>query len=323
MIIQDASRLRTFWAKVFTALLFFPFPDFRRAAREALSHRSAGEVLSAALGYCFGRRKTFKYALGVLACCKDEGDSLLEWVEYYLLQGVEHFWLYNNDGTDRSEELLKPYIDRGLVTWIDWPGRQQQLEMYNDGILRCRKEARWVAIVDLDEFIVPKDGRRLVDILRDFKNISQLLIPWVAYGSSGRKTRGEGLVIERFTKHAKAPANMTKAIVNPRVVLCAWVHHSFVCGKTVDETGRRLHTGEMLREACNIGTCRLLQVNHYLVKSYEEFLAKRRRGDAYFAKNGFDDAFFKACDVNDVDDSELMREYARAIRERLGFPPRV
>ena len=37
-----------------------------------------------------------KYFLAICAIFKNEGKFLKEWLNYYLLAGVEHFYLYNN-----------------------------------------------------------------------------------------------------------------------------------------------------------------------------------------------------------------------------------
>ena len=101
--------------------IFFP-KEKRNNMRNIFFREGILKFISLNIRCKFKKNKKYKYYLSVLACCKDEGDYIQEWVEYYLLQGVEHFYLYNNNGTDNSKELLKPYIDAGLITWIDWPG---------------------------------------------------------------------------------------------------------------------------------------------------------------------------------------------------------
>ena len=45
-------------------------------------------------------KNLFPYDLAVVAIFKDEGRYLREWLDYHLLAGVEHFYLYNNDSAD-------------------------------------------------------------------------------------------------------------------------------------------------------------------------------------------------------------------------------
>ena len=44
--------------------------------------------------------------LSVVAIMKNEKPYLKEWLEYHLMQGVEHFYLCDNDSTDGSKEYL-------------------------------------------------------------------------------------------------------------------------------------------------------------------------------------------------------------------------
>ncbi len=291
--------------------LFFPKKK-RNKVRTNLFKAGILKVVYTALRCKFFKTKKYKYYLSVLACCKDEGDYIQEWVEYYLLQGVEHFYLYNNNGTDKSQELLKPYIEAGLITWIDWPGKCQQVNMYNDGIKRCRKETYWLAIVDLDEFIVPLNDKTLSQNMHEYEPYSQLLINWVIYGSSGLEKKEEGLVIERFTKHHDSVWPLMKSVVKPDYVVSADVHFCHVIGKMVDE-----HHLEQYGFGVSNPTVDILRVNHYVIKSKEEYAAKQKRGDPTKIDSDFTDEFFAFHDHNEIEDRELMQKYIPLIKENI------
>jgi len=113
----------------------------------------------------------YSYKLAIGALFKNEARWLKEWIEYHRLIGVEHFYLYNNDSSDNYEEVLAPYVHAGIVDLIPWnsgsapwvdPGSEDpywvgfQLTAYNDCMKRALGRACWVAIIDIDEFIVPK-----------------------------------------------------------------------------------------------------------------------------------------------------------------------
>ena len=187
--------------------------------------------------------------------------------------------------------------------------------MYKDGILRSRYETRWLMIVDLDEFMMATDKRRLADVLPAYEDYNQLLVYWMCYGSSGHKTKTPGLVIERFTWHREKPEILTKAVLWPLAVVRVHVHSSDVLGKTADEHKNNL-TGQKERRP----SIDLLRVNHYLVKSWEEYLEKKKRGDVYFDFNPSlqTDRYFTVNDCNEVEEPDLMTDYVRRINERIG-----
>lgn len=59
-----------------------------------------------------------------------------EWIEFNHIVGVDHFFLYNNNSEDNYEEIIEPYVKKGIVTLIQWPKNQAQMECYNDCIFK-------------------------------------------------------------------------------------------------------------------------------------------------------------------------------------------
>ena len=81
--------------------------------------------------------KTMGYYFSVAALYKGEEDYIVEWIEYHLLMGVQHFFLFSNEGCIednllgreklRSQILLQPtrpylapYVNAGVVTINDF-----------------------------------------------------------------------------------------------------------------------------------------------------------------------------------------------------------
>ena len=101
-------------------------------------------------------KNLFLYDLAVVAIFKDEGRYLKEWLDYHLLAGVDHFYLYNNYSSDDYKEILAPYVEKNLVTLTEWPGKFMMYPAYEDAIEKFRFDCRYMAFIDLDEFIFPK-----------------------------------------------------------------------------------------------------------------------------------------------------------------------
>ena len=55
------------------------------------------------------------YYLSVLAIFKNETMNLKMWIDHYLWQGVEHFYLIDNGSTDKPLAILKEYIDNSEI----------------------------------------------------------------------------------------------------------------------------------------------------------------------------------------------------------------
>ena len=256
----------------------------------------------------------FKYNIAMTCIAKNEGDYFREWIEYHKLIGVEHFYVYNNNTEDNTKEILQEYINKGLVTWIDWPevSKNAQDNAYRDAVAKFKNETRWMAVIDLDEFMVLKKHKSLSEFMKDYKDYAQISLQWVTYGSSGHKKKPEGLVLENFKAHAKEPEITPKSIFNPRVTVDCGAHWMYVCGPWVDEDKKDYFGSE--KNKVNIA-----QVNHYVIKSEEEFYHRKApKGCVDADQQKFKDLakFFADSDKNDVVD-DLMIRYVEKLKKVL------
>ncbi|MDE6610094.1 MAG: glycosyltransferase family 92 protein [Muribaculaceae bacterium] len=245
-----------------------------------------------------------RYYLAVCAIAKNEGSYMKEWIEWHRSKGVEKFYIYDNESTDCTKDVLAPYIESGLVEYTYQPGRKQQLAAYDDCFEKHRTDARWIAVIDLDEFIVPVKDNTIPDFLRRMEDYASVEINWLVYGSGGAKSKEPGGVMERFRKHSRPDHILNyhvKSIVDPRRV-CSMVgcHEAArIEGKAGDSHGNRIT--RCFRD--RMPQQDVIRINHYAVKSYEEFLQKRARGRARV--NSLRDlSYFAEYDLNDIDDRD-------------------
>ncbi|MDE5981319.1 MAG: glycosyltransferase family 92 protein [Bacteroidaceae bacterium] len=243
-----------------------------------------------------------RYYLAVCAIAKNEGPYFKEWIDWHLSMGVDKFYIYDNESTDDTREVLEPYIRNGLVDYIQFPGRKRQLPAYDDCFRRHRTNARWIAVIDLDEFIVPVKDKTIPDFLRRMEGAAVVEINWLVYGSGGAMKKEPGGVIERFRKHALPDHILNrhvKSIVNPRKICSMIGCHEVarISGHAVDSHGQPLTKSFRDRTPQQD----VIRINHYAIKSYEEFQDKRARGRA--RTNTFrDDDYFRRFDLNDIED---------------------
>lgn len=256
--------------------------------------------------------KQFKYFASIACIIKNEGPYLKEWIEYHKLIGVEHFYVYDNESTDTTKEILKPYIDSGMVTYIYYPGRDKQDAAYLDACRKYGDETKWMVVIDLDEFIVLHKTRNLREFMAEFSEVSQVSLHWVIYGSSGFEKKPDGLVLENFKGHARFADFTPKSIFNPRAVADTWPHYMWVCGKWVNENHQEFG-------GFSENSIQKAQVNHYVIKSWEEFYNRKvARGRANGSSSYGNDLreYFNKYDKNDVYD-ELMLPYVEQLKSIL------
>ena len=273
-------------------------------------------------------KNLFPYDLAVVAILKNEAPYLREWLDYHLLAGVEHFYLYDNDSTDNQAEVAAPYVKAGLVDYFPLPGKAMQYAAYNDAVKRFKFQSRYMAFIDCDEFIYPKTNRSIVEVVDEIlsrvPNAAGLGINWQIFGSNGQEkadyTRG---VLERFTR--RAPYNWVvplkennlpggnahvKTIANPRRIIFVGSPHCpsfFEKFYPVNEDGVIFY-----RHFNNPVTAQKIAVNHYYTKSREEFNLKQSRGRADFNVKYKNDWFDMYDRNEELDDGILKYRAARA-----------
>jgi hypothetical protein len=271
------------------------------------------------------------HRLAVCAVCKNESFYLREWLEYHMLVGVEHFYLYDNMSDDASSEILVPYVDKGLVTLIPWPVETHtqnehlhnvQLPAYNHALERAKDEAEWVAFIDIDEFLVPMKHENMVAFLDEYHSCVGIAINWQMYGTSGlEELPPGGLIIEHLRLKAVKdhPMNqMVKMIVRPRSVEKIENPHyvKFIADfHAVDSSGRPLPYGSM-GQPVNVGTIR---INHYWcgTRSWliNEKLPRRKQWGFAFPADMLESII---ATYNATEDDSMMR-FISPLRKRLGL----
>lgn len=214
--------------------------------------------------------------LGVCAIFKDEARYLDEWLAFHQAVGVRRFYLYDNGSTDDWWEVLEPYYAAGVAQVVHWPGRCAQLLAYRHALRAWGPMVKWLAFIDLDEFLFCPDGAPLPDALGDYCGFGAVGVCWMVYGTGGVSEPG-GLVTEGYqfrsaepilNRHVKSIVRTARAI--DRAPLDP--HHLFVDGDCVDELGRVLD-GPFAKTP----THDRFRINHYVSKSEAEARAKMLR----------------------------------------------
>lgn len=236
--------------------------------------------------------------LVLMAIFRNEAHILDEWIRHYLNEGVEHFYLFNHLSTDGFRDVLLPFLNRGLVEIFDVKADHPQIPSYNSLRSRIRREAEWLIVCDLDEFIFARRGQTIHSYLGQLSwIISEVLIPSKNFGSSRHQFQPKGFVSQNFLYRwdygIEAKANglegcadrqesWAKYIVRTSRIRFLSVHVASIWyGKIVDSAGRvqhdfdgRIQIDERYLESSQ------LHLNHYGIQSREFFFTvKANRPD--------------------------------------------
>lgn len=247
------------------------------------------------------------YFFSVGAIFKNEQHCIKEWIEHYLNQGADHFYLINDNSDDNSFEIVRPYIGSGLVTlYQTYKSTPHPLGFQGHMYTQCflphinRKDTKWLLICNLDEFVWSPKFNTLKDFLSNYVNpLAQVQVIPTLFGSNYLEKQPRSL-IQGFTKRTKElPSNGGgyKYFVNSDFKYKSLqVHHA------LPENNEYLKPNYFM-----IIDSEFIRLNHYICQSRELWInVKLKRGDADgYLKRDMElfDLYNKM--ANEVDDFEL------------------
>jgi hypothetical protein len=261
----------------------------------------------------------------LVAIARNEGRFVNEWLAHNIAIGFGRIVVYDHESDDEMPEL----VDRAgrilpveRVPWSPRPEWSPQLSAYNHFLRNRGGEFDWVAFFDLDEFLVFRDpGQRLDGFLAGLPSDAGAVgINWLTFGSSGRTSDDYGLVRDSFTRGAERGWGNNlhiKTIARPGCVQRMGVHDALLReGRAVTPSGATLSMpGE--RGIAAAVEHEVAQLNHYQVKSRQDFDRKIARGRATRRPNDparvrpDSDEFFRRLDRNEVEYDEIAQTEAR------------
>ena len=224
-----------------------------------------------------------KYYLSIYANFRDEAPYLYEWIVYHLLIGVDHFYLYNHLSKDNYMYILQPFIDKGIVTLHHLNSSSPpKPSNYGNCIKAYKEETRWMAFIDLDEYIVVKNNNNnLRSYMEGFENYNGVGLCWLYYGNNNNQKQDDRLVFERFPMREKISNIKTernfKTIADPRQIDTNKIRNPhyfhYKDGKFVDEKYNEIGAGVRGDPAfTRTPSYENAYISHYKKKSLEEFI---------------------------------------------------
>lgn len=149
------------------------------------------------------KKKTPNPYLSICAMFRDEAPYLKEWIEFHFSEGVEHFYLYDDNSSDDYLPILKPYIDAGVVS-LEMGGGRHQVQIYNDCLSRIR--GRWVAFLDIDEFLYDAQEASMKTLLETQESNAAVIVFWKLFGSGGLEESTASGVVEDCVSSLSSPS---------------------------------------------------------------------------------------------------------------------
>ncbi|UWQ20368.1 glycosyltransferase family 2 protein [Jannaschia sp. W003] len=266
---------------------------------------------------------------------RDESPYAVDWIAHHRAQGVTDFLVYTNDCSDGTEALLDAlaparvvHVPQGAVRGTEPAPQWRAMAAAWDHPLRTACD--WAIHLDVDEYVCPVDEGGLPALIAGMPGADAIALPWRLFGSAGRMTASDAPVPERF-RRAAPPAVAYPLLASFFKTLfqldgpfeCFGIHRprqsapprfhdacgterpdlAAAPGRIVDWTGGRPPQG------------RRAQLNHYSLRSVEEFLVKRERGLPNRAAKAVDLTYWVERNFNTVEDHAMDPHLAAMHRE--------
>ncbi len=269
----------------------------------------------------------------IVACMKNEGPYIVEWVAYHRAIGVDNFIIYTNGCDDGTSEILDRLQEMGIVQHRNndnWKGNSPQQYALNQSLKEpLVKNADWIIHIDVDEFINVRCGNgTLDDFLEHVPGATNIAMTWRLFGHGGVLRLDDRPVIEQFDRcapkycpkphtvwgfktmfrnigaYGKISCHRPNKLVEDKRDQVLWVNGSGEpMGDAVKEKGWR-------SELKSIGYD-LLQLNHYALRSAESYLIKRQRGRALHVDRTIGLNYWIRMDWSDNTDRTIQRNLDR------------
>ena len=256
---------------------------------------------------------------------KNERPYLLEWIAYHSNLGFSPIYVYDNDSSDGSSALLNTLHEKRVIQYVPWPDLEEgfssknrregpQTHAYNHCVSNC--SAEWICFLDADEFFNLKKDNSIQEFLCRFDDsVGAIAVNWRVFGSSGQQDYNPAPVISKFnlaTPEEHGANRNVKSVCRRSDISRMHIH---VCSL---KRGNYVNADNEPVEVENGGLVRhpsfsVAQINHYVIKSVEEFEWKRGRGDATLVAGDsekyrkMDSTFFSYHDINEIADLTIHR----------------
>jgi hypothetical protein len=240
--------------------------------------------------------------------------DIVEFIDYHSVVGVEHFYLVNTEiDVSLSESVLKPYIEKGLVTLLHYPINKEYY--YDSDWIHCYSVAnhhangncRWMMYLDIDEFVLPLQKESVSDFLKDYENYSVVAVNWLIFGTSGF-VDSPSSQLEHLVHRSEFgfSVNMhVKCIGDPSKFAGMNTPHHIL---TIDQKNVNSNYDFCYGPLSSIVLDKI-RINHYVIKSKKDYENDTR------VLPYKDKGWFVYHDRNEVFDDEIWKRFGDKVRE--------
>ena len=252
----------------------------------------------------------------ILTVIKNEHEYLDEWIRYHLDLGVDHIFIFEDMDSESHKVITDRYgdkvslcsilsilsdEDKSCAIELKLTKKRNAQEMYIlTALSNIQKEYKnqydWCFVIDNDEFItLENENTSLKEVISSFDGYDAFIMQWKCYGANGLVHKPDYTnkgIIETYTKEIQGhvptatPQSLTKSCYNLntyREEYFLYLHQpSRYCNfcRTNFERDRNKPVYDKI------------YIRHYITKSWEEYVWKKKTRGYFFGRMRTFDSFF-------------------------------
>jgi len=206
----------------------------------------------------------------ICAIALDEEPYIDEWIHYHLKLGFSHIYVYDNSDKNTLQNKTS-----SQVSIIHFPGKKRHLEAYDSFIVQHAHQHKWGAFIDIDEFIVLKKHKTIMEFLQAYDSCESIALNWIMFGTSHETVYKNEPVLSRFQLCSVDINPHIKCISQLRAIkLYISSHYPQLREGNIYDPNRTIVSGPPYHQ----GSVDIACIHHYYTKSEEEFRKKILRG---------------------------------------------
>ena len=238
-------------------------------------------------------KEYLKQKVCVCTLGKKENRYIKEWVEHYKKYGVDKIYLYDNNdpGSEKFEDIIKEYIDKGFVEILNWRGKLRAIMSIMTNCYQNNFDKYdWILFYEIDEFINLHNYTNVKQFLYEekFKNCELIYLNLLLHTDNNQLHYENKPLSERFPEIVP----VSKAYFEVKSILRGHIPNINInCIHTINKQYAYCdgygHHSKINGIFSTDPDYTYYYIDHYYCKSTEEFIEKINRGDPLFNTDNY------------------------------------
>jgi hypothetical protein len=250
---------------------------------------------------------SYKYKLSVCLCVKNEAKNIIDFMIHYIKQGVDHFYIINNNSDDNLKEVIENSTYHFMVTLINddrsldinnaYSEPNGLMTVYNNNLYNIvKEETEWAIVVDIDEFMYGKNGLNIKSFLEKIdKDVGSVYVIWNIMTSPTIKSENNNSfsinsndfkrlnydLINNLSYNIKMANDFGKSLFRTSMLNGKIGLHKTHCttGKVINNYGINKNTWYDNCNCIDYSENNFknvdISLNHYVIRTYADYIKKK------------------------------------------------